>query len=68
MLKKILLNARKEKTNLIGGTSFGFDITRVYLTASHTQFARSFIRISAGMENLSQMEKIGRILEAIFEK
>lgn len=62
ILGKILSQAGNEKINLIGGTSFGFDTTRVYLTATHTQFAESFIRISAGTENLFQMEKIGRII------
>jgi cystathionine beta-lyase/cystathionine gamma-synthase len=62
ILEKIISKSKKENINIIGGTSFGFDITRVYLTASHTQFAQSFIRISAGTENIIQTEKIGKII------
>lgn len=57
--------AKKRKIDLTAGTSFGFDTTRIYLTARHaSKECQPFVRISPGTETLLEME---RIKELFFE-
>ena len=60
-IASIMKKAEKQKVNLIAGTSFGLNTTRVYLTSLWTDFGRPFVRISVGTENLWEMEKILRV-------
>ncbi len=62
--------ARKQRVNLVGGSSFGLSTTRVYLTALHAiGTTEPFLRISAGTETVGEIEKIilaiTRALEAL---
>jgi cystathionine beta-lyase/cystathionine gamma-synthase len=55
--------ARREKIDLISGTSFGFDTTRIYLTALHaTKITKPFMRISVGTETWDEIQKLAEVL------
>ncbi len=64
-IAKVMKEASKQKVNLIAGTSFGLNTTRVYLTSLWTNFGRPFVRISVGTENLWEMEKILRVFLSV---
>ena len=51
-------NAKKKKVSINGGTSFGFNTTRIYLTARNTDYGMPFIRVSVGTENIIELEKV----------
>jgi hypothetical protein len=60
--------AKKRKIDLVGGSSFGLDTTRVYLTARGVKIedGEPFIRISPGTETRLEMEEIEKLfMEAI---
>ncbi len=51
--------AKKADVELVAGTSFGFNTTRVYLTALKAQKdATPFLRISVGTEQLNEIQKL----------
>lgn len=55
--------AKKAGIDLISGTSFGFDTTRIYLTALHaTGVTKPFMRISVGTETWDEIQNIGAVL------
>jgi cystathionine beta-lyase/cystathionine gamma-synthase len=55
--------ARRAKINLISGTSFGFDTTRIYLTALHaTEVTKPFMRISVGTESWDEIQALAQVL------
>ena len=60
-VKQVIENARKKKVAIVGGTSFGFNTTRIYLTAQNTDYGQPFIRVSLGTENLGKLEKIKEV-------
>lgn len=55
--------ARNEGVGLIAGTSFGFSTTRVYLTALRASITTPFLRISAGTEQLWEIERLSEIFK-----
>ncbi|MDP3793488.1 MAG: hypothetical protein Q8R07_01920, partial [Candidatus Uhrbacteria bacterium] len=67
-LEKIMQRAKQEKVGLIAGTSFGLDVTRIYLTALHaSRDAEPFIRISLGTETLWELEQLKRVFLHVME-
>ena len=55
--------AKKANIDLISGTSFGFDTTRIYLTALHaTGVTKPFMRISVGTETWDEIQKLSDVL------
>lgn len=55
--------ARRAKINLVSGTSFGFDTTRIYLTALHaTEVTKPFMRISVGTESWDEIQSLAQVL------
>lgn len=50
--------AKKRKIDLIGGSSFGFNTTRIYLIGTRTTLTQPFLRISAGTETMYEIEKL----------
>lgn len=61
--------ARKLSVDLVGGSSFGFSTTRVYLTALHaTGTAEPFLRVSVGTETVMEIEKITKAIVRALEK
>lgn len=53
--------AKKYKVNLVSGTSFGLNDSRIYLTAIRSKPNTPFIRIAAGTEHMHAMEAIRNI-------
>jgi cysteine synthase/cystathionine beta-lyase/cystathionine gamma-synthase len=47
------------------GTSFGFDVSRFYVTAPSTPFEDPFLRVSVGTETSSQIQQLCDILGAV---
>ena len=61
-IRLVIACARKNKIGLVGGTSFGLNQTRIYLTSLWTDFGEPFLRISAGTETRLEMESIKKVL------
>lgn len=61
-IKTVLQKAKKYNFQLVGGTSFGLNHTRIYLTSLWSKYGEPFLRVSAGTENLRQMEILKKIL------
>jgi cystathionine beta-lyase/cystathionine gamma-synthase len=61
-LKIVINEARKEKVQIYGGTSFGFNTSRIYLTALQIKVTKPFVRFSAGTETIWEIEKIKNAL------
>jgi cystathionine beta-lyase/cystathionine gamma-synthase len=67
LVKAILYEARRRRVPLVEGTSFGFDTTRIYLTASGTGHGVPFVRVAAGSEHRLGIEALKRVLVAAVE-
>lgn len=61
-VKLVLGIAKKNDINIISGTSFGLNTTRIYITAVRSQPNTPFVRISAGTEHRRAIESIANIL------
>ncbi|MBI3955172.1 PLP-dependent transferase [Candidatus Gottesmanbacteria bacterium] len=61
-IRLVIAHARKNKIELIGGTSFGLNQTRIYLTSLWTDFGDPFLRIAVGSETRLEMESVKRVL------
>ena len=61
-VSRVMRQARRNNIPLVNGTSFGLQTTRVYAVAMHTQYEKPFLRISAGMETLWEIERLKKIL------
>lgn len=62
-MRLVIHEAKQAGVDVNGGSSFGFNTTRVYLTARHaTHSTVPFIRISAGTETQAEVEKLAAIL------
>ena len=59
----IIRQAKKNNIDLIAGTSFGLNTTRIYLTSLWTSYGQPFLRISAGTEDIIQLEKIKKVMK-----
>lgn len=60
--------ARDAGVDLVSGTSFGFDVTRVYLTTIHyTSVTKPFVRISVGTETAAELDAVARVLISAIE-
>jgi len=64
-IAKTLQKAKKQNIQLISGTSFGLDTTRIYLTANNNSDIEPFVRISPGIETYMQMKQIIQVLTSI---
>lgn len=61
-IRLVIAYARKNKIEVVGGTSFGLNQTRIYLTSLWTDFGEPFLRIAVGSETMLEMESIKRAL------
>lgn len=72
MMKKFieltLKTAGKNQVNIVAGTSFGLNTTRIYLTSLWAKFDRPFLRISAGTEDMIELEKIKAVFAQTIKK
>lgn len=54
--------AQQAGIDIVGGTSFGFDTTRVYVTARYaTNITEPFVRISLGTETREEVERLADV-------
>ncbi len=65
VIRRAITEAKRRRVQLSAGSSFGLPNTRVYLTARKTDFARSFLRISAGCESEPAIREIGEVLKKV---
>lgn len=64
-LARAVAGAARRGIQLVGGSSFGLDATRVYLTARHaTRITTPFVRVAPGTETADEIRVIGDVLEA----
>lgn len=49
---------------LHGGSSFGFNTSRIYLTAARAEYGEPFVRIAAGTEHTVDIERLAEALAA----
>lgn len=68
VIKRAIAAAKTQHVPLVAGTSFGFDTTRIYLTASRTDYGEPFLRIAAGTEDEEQLERVAVIIEQAMNK
>ncbi|MCX6820165.1 MAG: PLP-dependent transferase [Candidatus Adlerbacteria bacterium] len=53
---------KEKKVDIIGGTSFGFDTTRLYVTARYaTDLTEPFVRIALGTETVDELHALADV-------
>ena len=62
--ERVLEEARRRSVPLVAGASFGFDVTRVYVTAADAAAGTPFVRIAAGTEHRLGLERLKAVLGA----
>jgi cystathionine beta-lyase/cystathionine gamma-synthase len=63
-VSRVTAAAKKAGIDIVGGTSFGFDTTRLYVTARYaTGITNPFVRISVGTETKREIEALARVFE-----
>lgn len=67
-LSEILKTAHKRNVDIVGGTSFGLNTTRVYLTALRNKPTKPFVRIAVGTEHRQAIEAILLVFLETLEK
>ena len=67
VVKQVIQTAKKCNIDMVSGTSFGMDTTRIYLTARYAdRDTTPFVRISVGTETLDEVEKIIQVFIKVF--
>ncbi len=56
--------AGRRRVRLLAGSSFGFDTTRIYLTAARAERGTPFVRVAAGTEHRLELEALTDALVA----
>jgi cystathionine beta-lyase/cystathionine gamma-synthase len=64
LVGRAIVEARRRRVALLAGSSFGFDTTRIYLTAEGAEYGEPFVRIAAGTEHVLEIEQVGAALAA----
>ena len=59
-----IAEATRRGVRLHAGSSFGFDTTRIYLTAARAEYGAPFVRIAAGTEHRLEAEALADALAA----
>lgn len=63
---RVLEVARTQGVDLVGGTSFGFNTTRISVPARYAgDAAKPFVRIAAGTETRADIEKVAQVFEEV---
>lgn len=63
----VLNEAKKQKVNIVAGTSFGLNTTRIYLTSLRTEYGEPFVRVAVGTENRMQMELLKEVFRSVIK-
>ena len=67
-IETAIKEAKRQKVDLIGGTSFGLNTTRIYLTSLWTKYGEPFVRVSVGTENKLQIEALKKVFVGTINK
>ena len=67
LVDAVIDEARRRRVPLIEGTSFGFDTTRIYLTAPDDAKGAPFVRIAPGTEHSDGIERVADVLVAALD-
>lgn len=67
-INQVISEAKKMKINIVAGTSFGLNTTRIYLTSLRTDCGEPFVRVAVGTENRMQMEVIKDVFQSAIRK
>ncbi|HKO27535.1 MAG TPA: PLP-dependent transferase [Solirubrobacteraceae bacterium] len=59
--------ASRRGIRLLAGSSFGFDTTRIYLTAARAQHGTPFVRIAAGIDHRLELDALTDVLATAIE-
>ena len=57
-LSEAVGEAGRRRVRLLAGSSFGFDTTRIYLTAARAERGTPFVRVAAGTEHRLELEAL----------
>jgi cystathionine beta-lyase/cystathionine gamma-synthase len=68
LLERAVAEAGRRGVALLGGSSFGFDTTRIYLTAEGAECGDPFVRIAVGTEHRLEVERVATALVAAVRK
>ena len=64
LIERAVTEAARRGVALLGGSSFGFDTTRIYLTAEGAERGEPFVRVAAGTEHRIAVETVADALAA----
>jgi cystathionine beta-lyase/cystathionine gamma-synthase len=64
----VIKEAKRQRVQIVSGTSFGMNTSRIYLTALRATPTEPFIRFASGTETLSEVEKIQDVLLHVMHK
>jgi cystathionine beta-lyase/cystathionine gamma-synthase len=67
LICQAVAEASRRGIRLLAGSSFGFDTTRIYLTAAGAQYGIPFVRIAAGTEHRLELEPLTDVLATAIE-
>ena len=67
LVEAAVAEAARRDVRLHAGSSFGFDTTRVYLTAARAECGTPFVRIAAGTEHRIELESLAEALAAAID-
>ncbi len=62
-----VVEAARRGVRLLAGSSFGFDTTRIYVTAARAEYGAPFVRIAAGTEHRLELDALTDALAAAIE-
>lgn len=62
LLDTAITIASRSGLSLVAGSSFGFDTTRIYVTAAESTFGEPFVRIAAGTEHWLAINQLADVI------
>lgn len=68
LVERAIAGATRRGVALLGGSSFGFDTTRIYLTADGFAYGEPFVRVAAGTEHRLEIERVADALAAAVQE
>src|SRR5204863_8226606 len=64
LVEQAVAEASRRGVGLLGGSSFGFDTTRIYLTAEGADYGEPVVRIAVGTEHRLEVDGVADALVA----
>jgi cystathionine beta-lyase/cystathionine gamma-synthase len=68
LVEAAVAEAARRGISLLGGSSFGFNTTRIYLTAARAECGEPFVRVAAGTEHRLEVGALADALAAAVRK